>query len=168
MRHLLYNSSYDWSWCNFLAPTASFSGASYKSSGPDSISAVVLKRCIPELTPVLKGLYRLSYDTNRVPTSWKVVHVHPIPKRRERSDPSNYRSITITSSSLHECTRKAAIREEWRRVVKLASNTWNDDHDHSVKSDTAKEEDDNIFALQGNRENHKLSASAIPWGSPAD
>ena len=68
----------------------------HKSSGPDGIPAVVLKTCAPELTPVLTRLYRLSYNTG-VPSSWKVAHVHPIPKKGDRSDPSNYRPIAITS-----------------------------------------------------------------------
>ncbi|PZC85948.1 hypothetical protein B5X24_HaOG214313 [Helicoverpa armigera] len=33
------------------------------------------------------------------------------------------KAVVNGSSSLYECTRKAAIREEWWRVVKLATNT---------------------------------------------
>lgn len=39
------------------------------------------------------------------------------------------------SSSVHKCTRRASIREKWQRVVKLATNTWSDDKDHSIESD---------------------------------
>lgn len=42
----------------------------------------------------------------------------------------------------YACPRKAPIREEWRRVVKLATSAKNDNHDHSVKIDTDKDEDE--------------------------
>lgn len=42
----------------------------------------------------------------------------------------------------YACTRKAPIREEWRRVVKLATSAKSDNHDHSVKIDTDKDEDE--------------------------
>lgn len=68
-----------------------------KSSGPDGIPAVVLKTCAPELSPPLTRLFALSYTTGCVPSSWKTALVHPIPKKGDRSDPSNYRPIAITS-----------------------------------------------------------------------
>ncbi|CAH2084689.1 unnamed protein product [Euphydryas editha] len=69
----------------------------HKSSGPDGIPAIVLKQCAPELCPVLTRLFALSYHTRQVPSSWKTAHVHPVPKKGDRSDPSNYRPIAITS-----------------------------------------------------------------------
>ncbi|CAH2094107.1 unnamed protein product [Euphydryas editha] len=69
----------------------------HKSSGPDGIPAMVLKQCAPELCPVLTRLFALSYHTRQVPSSWKTAHVHPVPKKGDRSDPSNYRPIAITS-----------------------------------------------------------------------
>lgn len=68
-----------------------------KASGPDGIPAVVLKSCAPELSPILTRLYRLSLETGKVPSSWKVANVQPVPKKGSRSDPANYRPIAITS-----------------------------------------------------------------------
>jgi len=68
-----------------------------KSSGPDGIPAVVLKRCAPELAPVLSKLFRLSYNCGTCPSSWKLADVLPIPKKGRHSDPTNYRPISITS-----------------------------------------------------------------------
>nr|XP_037877023.1 uncharacterized protein LOC110384916 [Bombyx mori] len=68
-----------------------------KSSGPDGISPIVLKVRAPELAPVLTRLFRHSYVLGVVPHSWKTALVHPIPKKGDRSDPSNYRPIAITS-----------------------------------------------------------------------
>ena len=68
-----------------------------KSSGPDGIPAIVLKSCSPELAPVLNKLFQLSYNLGIFLSSWKLAHVFPIPKKGEKSDPSNYRPIAITS-----------------------------------------------------------------------
>lgn len=76
---------------------ALFSLDIHKSSGPDGIPPIVLKTCAPELTPVLTRLFRHSYSSGIVPNSWKTALVHPIPKKGDRSDPSNYRPIAITS-----------------------------------------------------------------------
>ena len=68
-----------------------------KSNGPDGIPAIVLKSCAPELAPVLNKLFQLSYNLGIFPSSWKLAHIFSIPKKGEKSDPSNYRPIAITS-----------------------------------------------------------------------
>ena len=68
-----------------------------KSSGPDGIPAIVLKSCAPELAPVLNKLFQLSYYLGVFPSSWKLAHVFLILKIGDKSDPSNYRPIAITS-----------------------------------------------------------------------
>ncbi|XP_047543257.1 uncharacterized protein K02A2.6-like [Vanessa atalanta] len=71
------------------------------SSSTDQTSPVappiVLRTCAPELAPVLTRLFRQSYAFGVVLKSWKTALVHPIPKKGNRSDPSNYRPIAITS-----------------------------------------------------------------------
>ena len=52
-----------------------------KSKGPDSIPAIVLKTCAPELAPILNKLFQLSYTLGTFPTSWKQAHVFPIPNK---------------------------------------------------------------------------------------
>ena len=69
----------------------------FKSSGPDGIPAIVLKSCAPELAPVLNKLFQLSYNLGIFPSSLKLAHVFPIPKKVDKSDPSNYHPIAITS-----------------------------------------------------------------------
>ncbi|CAH2041149.1 unnamed protein product, partial [Iphiclides podalirius] len=76
---------------------ALFSLDIHKSSGPDGIPPIVLKTCAPELAPVLTRLFRLSYTLGVFPKTWKAALVHPIPKKGNSSDPSNYRPIAITS-----------------------------------------------------------------------
>ncbi|CAF4908224.1 unnamed protein product [Pieris macdunnoughi] len=69
----------------------------HKSSGPDGIPPIVLRTCAPELAPVLTRLFRYLYTLGTVPKCWKIASIHPIPKKGDRSDPSNYRPIAITS-----------------------------------------------------------------------
>ena len=68
-----------------------------KSSGPDGIPAIVLKSCAPELAPVPNKLLQLSYNLGIFPSSWNLAHIFPIPKKGDKSDPSTYRPIAITS-----------------------------------------------------------------------
>ncbi|XP_061704547.1 uncharacterized protein LOC133515918 [Cydia pomonella] len=67
----------------------------HKSSGPDGIPAVVLKQYAPEMCPVLARLFTLSSTKRHVPSSWMTALVHLMPKKGDRSDPSNYRSIIV-------------------------------------------------------------------------
>ena len=69
-----------------------------KAFGPDGIPPRVLKECARELSPVLSRLFRLILKTGIYPSSWKHVLVQPVPKKGDRSNPSNYRPIALTSS----------------------------------------------------------------------
>ncbi|RVE44603.1 hypothetical protein evm_010741 [Chilo suppressalis] len=71
-----------------------------KASGPDGIPAVVLKKCATELSPVLTRLYQCSYSLGRVPETWRDANVQPVPKKGDRSDPANYRSIACKTLPL--------------------------------------------------------------------
>ena len=69
-----------------------------KAYGPDGIPPRVLKECAHQLAPVIARLFRLCLTTCTFPSSWKHALVQPIPKKGNRSDPSNYRPIALTSS----------------------------------------------------------------------
>ena len=68
-----------------------------KATGPDGIPPIVLRKCAPELAPILSRLFRLSYSVGTLPTPWKHAHVFPVPKKGDKSNPSNYRPIALTS-----------------------------------------------------------------------
>jgi len=69
-----------------------------KAYGPDGVPPCVLRECASELSPVLARLFRLCLKTQTFPSSWKHALVQPIPKKGDRSNPSNYRPIALTSS----------------------------------------------------------------------
>ena len=68
-----------------------------KSSGPDSIHPQVLKTTAAEISPMLTHIFKQSLETGTVPSQWKHAYVSPIFKKGQRSDPRNYRPISLTS-----------------------------------------------------------------------
>ncbi len=68
-----------------------------KASGPDGISATMLKRVATSIAPSITTLFNLSIRSAQVPTEWKKSLVVPIPKSSEHTSPSNYRPISLLS-----------------------------------------------------------------------
>ena len=95
-----------------------------KSSGPDGRPAIVLKSCAPELAPVLNKLFQLSYNLEIFPSSWKLADIFLIPKKGDKSDPSNYRPIAITS--LNSKTMETSITKQL--LAFLEANNLLSDH----------------------------------------
>ena len=67
-----------------------------KASCPDGIPPRFLKEFSDELAPVLCRLILISCT---YPSSWKHALVQPVPKKGDRSNPSNYRPIALTSTA---------------------------------------------------------------------
>ncbi len=68
-----------------------------KTYGPDGVPPIILKNCASMLTPCLVKLFRLCMSTSTFPSCWKYAHVQPVPKKGDRSNPSNYRPIALLS-----------------------------------------------------------------------
>eukprot|EP00117_Sycon_ciliatum_P010660 scpid33236/ scgid4028/ RNA-directed DNA polymerase from mobile element jockey; Reverse transcriptase len=66
-----------------------------KATGPDGISARVLKMCSSELADPLAKLFALCFLAGVQPGAWKLAHVVPVHKRSSRSLASNYRPISL-------------------------------------------------------------------------
>ena len=52
-----------------------------------------------EIGPILTALYQTSVDTGHVPSKWKRVNVCGVCKNGEKSDPANYKPISLTCIS---------------------------------------------------------------------
>ncbi len=81
-----------------------------KVFGPNGVPPVFLKNCASVLTCCLVKLFRLCLSTSIFPSCWKYAYRQPVPKKGDRSNPSNYRLIALLS-----CISKAfeAIFKKW-------------------------------------------------------
>ena len=69
------------------------------SVGPDQIPNLFLKKCCHELAKPLCIIFRKIFETGQIPKIWKLAHIVPIYKNKgDRSDCSNYRPISLTST----------------------------------------------------------------------
>lgn len=68
-----------------------------KAAGPDGITVRLVKENIDILGPVLLRLFNHSLHTGIYPSTLKTAKVTPIFKEGDKSDPSNYRPISVLS-----------------------------------------------------------------------
>ena len=69
----------------------------HKASGPDNIPTRFLKDHAEELASVLSLIYTASLQQGEVPSDWRQATVCPIFKKGDKSNPANYRPISLTS-----------------------------------------------------------------------
>ena len=67
-----------------------------KAAGPDSIKPVVLKQIKTEIAPVICLLFEKTLQTGQLPSDWKKAQVCPLFKKGDKTEPSNYRPISLT------------------------------------------------------------------------
>ena len=69
-----------------------------KATGPDNISPRVLKKCAKELSSPLVTIFASCLEEGKWPAAWKEANVVPVHKRESRSDPQNYRPVSLLSA----------------------------------------------------------------------
>lgn len=68
----------------------------YKATGPDGISARVMKEMAAVLAGPLCNIFNMSLEHSSVPDDWRHANVTPIFKKGDRCKPENYRPISLT------------------------------------------------------------------------
>jgi hypothetical protein len=69
----------------------------HKASGPDKISSQFLKESADELAPALTHIFQQSINQGRIPSDWRNALITPLFKKGDKSQPANYRPISLTS-----------------------------------------------------------------------
>ena len=70
---------------------------SKKACGLDLLPARLLKEGADEISYSLSKVFNLSLSKGVLPQDWTSAHIVPVHKRNDKSDPSNYRPISLTS-----------------------------------------------------------------------
>ncbi len=75
-----------------------------KSYGPDGVGPRLLKELKQVVAPPLLHLFKESMRQRKVPGTWKQANVVPLYKKGDKSDPNNYRPVSLlnTTSKLME------------------------------------------------------------------
>ncbi|CAB4036861.1 Hypothetical predicted protein, partial [Paramuricea clavata] len=68
-----------------------------KATGPDGISARLLKKCWNEIALSLTALRNKSLSLSKVPQEWKDANVVLVPKKGDIHEISNYQPISLLS-----------------------------------------------------------------------
>jgi len=68
-----------------------------KSAGDDNLSPRFLKDLSAEIATTVSLIFRKSLDTSCVPRDWPTAVVSPLFKKGRRSEPENYRPVSLTS-----------------------------------------------------------------------
>ena len=68
-----------------------------KSPGPDNIGSALLLDISDYITEPLSIIFNMSLQLKQVTSDWNYANVTPIFKEGDKSDPGNYRPISLTS-----------------------------------------------------------------------
>jgi len=79
-----------------------------KATGPDGISAFLLKTCADELTPAWSPIFQKSVDSHVIPTLWKKSVITPVPKKPCPKVNNDFRPVALTSIVM-KCFEKIMV-----------------------------------------------------------
>ena len=70
-----------------------------KAAGPDQLSGRLLKATARESAEILQVIFQRSIDEGVLPEDWKKALITPVYKKASRSNPANYRPVSLTCIS---------------------------------------------------------------------
>ena len=86
-----------------------------KAPGPDGVSNWILKECRGQLVDRIHSLLAVSLDKGIVPKDWKRANIVPIYKAGSRSNPLNYRPVSLTCVVGKMCER--LVKDAWVKYL---------------------------------------------------
>ena len=69
----------------------------HKAAGADGIPSKLLKKTASQMAPLLTFIFQALLNLGKLPSDWKSAKVTPTHKKGKRTDPSNYRPISLTN-----------------------------------------------------------------------
>ena len=95
------------------------------SCGPDGLPLILYKRCAPQLAFPLALLFRRSLDEGRLPDLWSHASIVPVFKRKgERSNPANYRQVSMTCALCRVMERHITFRLRHHLETDKSKSQW--------------------------------------------
>ena len=82
-----------------------------KAMGPDEVSPWILKECAEELSEPILMIFKNTLQQGKLPKIWKCANITPLYKKGKKSNPLNYRPVSLTSIVCK--ILEILIREEW-------------------------------------------------------
>ena len=70
-----------------------------KAAGPDELHGERLKNTAKESALLLQVIFQCSIESGAIPDAWKKATISPVYKKSDRSDPANYRPVSLTCIS---------------------------------------------------------------------
>ena len=91
-----------------------------KATGPDELPYRVLKETAEQIAPIITHIFQQSYNTSKLPNDWLQALVTPIHKKSLKSNPANYRPISLT----------CILCKVMEHII--VSNIWKHLHKHGI------------------------------------
>ena len=70
----------------------------FSAPGPEDMTNKIIIELKNEIAKPLAVLFRKSLDESRIPADWRLSNVTPVFKKGSKSEPGNYRPISLTSN----------------------------------------------------------------------
>lgn len=68
-----------------------------KSPGPDGLHPMYMKEVVDEIATPLAMIFNRALETGELPIDWRTANVVPIFKKGSKTDPGNYRPLSLTT-----------------------------------------------------------------------